>query len=907
MKRYVPKNHNVSIELLYGLNLLDLLVATVAVLVIFSIMLSNFSHKLYICAILGFVLVILMAKIDDDRGYVVLFNLFLYSISCKHFVKNVLDTGKRKSKKRRSKLIDNLMPISKITDDYVYLKNGYKVSIIKIVPFFFKYLTEERKEYYIEQVYGKAIRLVNIDQKIQIIKLDEAKRFDEDISAEKLKSQSIKYAFARDSLSLNEATIREYIVEERIKAYEKMNENEKIYEPNYYFLIYDKDEKKLAITTDYVMHAFSDNGIKTLTLDMYEKAVFLKSNFHTNFDMSEIKNCKKDDIVKWIYPNSIDVGASEIMIDDVPVYNYIVKKVPLVVAEAWGEELCKIPNTKVVFDVMPMDSYKAIKLIDNSLSELREKSEKNLKPSRLMEIQKQIEALVEVLAYLQSSREKFYIANIYISLYDYEKEKYEKLPSTIKSTKKFISTLKRDFKFKINELGFSANLVFMKQVEFLESVLITGKDYLAKKGIGMYGGLLAASFPFVTQSVSDIGGVNIGNINDKPAIFDFFKRDNAHVNSNMIVIGKSGSGKSYFTKVLLSNLAAENTKIFILDPENEYGEIVTNYSGKIINLVNSKDGLINPFQIIKSIDDSNDMDDRDNFQQDLNMHLQFLESFFAMLLPGLPSDAFEILNNLVKKLYTTGKLAEAKSLDELKPEDYPIFDDLYELLLKQKRNSIDAWTNGRIEILLNYIEKFAGNGRNANLWNGYSKISVDENMIQFNYQQLLMNNNELIANAQMLLVIHWLNNEIMNNRNYNILNNTNRRILVIIDEAHVFIDEKNPIALDFMFNLAKRIRKYSGMQVVITQNIKDFVGTEAIARKSTAIINASQYSFIFSLSPDDLNDLCRLYEKAGGISKEEQSIIIGNERGKAYFLASPNERGVVQISQEKTIEEVFKA
>ena len=79
-----------------------------------------------------------------------------------------------------------------------------------------------------------------------------------------------------------------------------------------------------------------------------------------------------------------------------------------------------------------------------------------------------------------------------------------------------------------------------------------------------------------------------------------------------------------------------------------------------------------------------------------------------------------------------------------------------------------------------------------------------------------------------------------------------------------------------MYQLAKRIRKYNGMQIVITQNIKDFVGSPEIARKSSAIINVSQYSFIFSLSPNDMSDLCTLYEKAGQINESEADNIPPN-------------------------------
>ena len=121
----------------------------------------------------------------------------------------------------------------------------------------------------------------------------------------------------------------------------------------------------------------------------------------------------------------------------------------------------------------------------------------------------------------------------------------------------------------------------------------------------------------------------------------------------------------------------------------------------------------------------------------------------------------------------------------------------------------------------------------------------------------------------------------------------------------MFIDEKFPIALDFMHQLAKRIRKYDGMQIIITQNIKDFVGTEAIARKSEAIINACQYSFIFPLAPNDMHDLVKLYAKAGAINASEQEEIVNNGRGRAFVVTSPTERTCVDVIASPEIQEMF--
>ena len=105
--------------------------------------------------------------------------------------------------------------------------------------------------------------------------------------------------------------------------------------------------------------------------------------------------------------------------------------------------------------------------------------------------------------------------------------------------------------------------------------------------------------------------------------------------------------------------------------------------------------------------------------------------------------------------------------------------------------------------------------------------------------------------------------------------------------------------------LAKRIRKYDGMQIIITQNIKDFVGSPEIAKQSTAIINASQYSMIFGLAANDMNDLVELYRNAGGINDDEKNAIATAARGEAFLITSPTSRTRVHIEALDEIRMMF--
>ncbi len=166
----------------------------------------------------------------------------------------------------------------------------------------------------------------------------------------------------------------------------------------------------------------------------------------------------------------------------------------------------------------------------------------------------------------------------------------------------------------------------------------------------------------------------------------------------------------------------------------------------------------------------------------------------------------------------------------------------------------------------------------------------------------------------MLLVFKYLNQEIIRNRDFNLKyfndkslkEEEHRRVVLCVDEAHVFINKKYPVALDFMVQMAKRIRKYYGMQIIITQNIKDFVGTPEIAQQSTAVINASQYSMIFALAPADMSDLIELYRNAGGINDEEKDSIVTAKRGQAFLITSAMSRTSVQIEALPTVREIFE-
>lgn len=533
-------------------------------------------------------------------------------------------------------------------------------------------------------------------------------------------------------------------------------------------------------------------------------------------------------------PKNVTFHLTNTVQDDMQLSHFAVMGYPLKVHNAWGEELFDLPDTKVVMKLKPVEKSKALKRIDNAIMELS--SQNKGKASNIVDKTTHVETLSSLLVNLQNDNEVFFDTTFLITAYD----------------QKGKSDNRKAVKRKLRELGFTANDMFGRQQDaYLTSELISYDTVKISRGI--QASSIAACFPFVSNAVMDEGGILLGE-NKLPAFIDFFKRNSEYVNSNMIIVGKSGSGKSYATKTLLSHLSSCNAKVFILDPEGEYLNLTKNLYGKILDVSSSKHGKLNPFQIIASLDDENDDGNRNCYYT----HLQFLEEFYRLILPGINADSLELLNKLTLETYEKKGITPMTDISLLAPNDYPIFDDLANLITEKLLACSDDYNKSCLKVLENYIAKFKSGGRNANLWNGVSSFQTDENFVCFDFQKLLANKNSLTANAQMLLVLKYLENEVIKNRDYNFANNTDRKIVVVVDEAHLFIDEKYPIALDFMYQLAKRIRKYNGMEIVITQSLKDFAGTPETARKSMAIINVSQYSLIFPLSPNDMSDLCAL-------------------------------------------------
>lgn len=886
MARLIPRRTKVTTQFFKGLTLVDGVIILGFMVVLALVLLSDFAlrTRLILSATVIMLAVVMFLNIaPETRTYHALGSLFGFLFGVKKFTKQ---------KHATRKSVNALMPYVGILEQNYDEKT--KVGIIDYKEYFgvaieiksieFYMLSLARQDAYIAAV-DNAIKSLSTEQTAAIFKFSRPMVLDRYIDKECRKKDEILQNIANGVTKEEEAIPRIEIVESRINSLDAMNVDKEfpIMKDHMYLVVFAKSVRPLLSSINFIANTIEGNTNNVMTckvLDRKQTAVFLKNYYTSSFDEREVENIDPKDLLDWIMPERIQFAALKHYVNDKPYTTYTIAEYPISVPNAWGRNFFSVPGTRIAVKFKAVPQAEAEKRLDRSIMEMEIQASKRGRASTELEKNVHLETLRELLASIKTGNEVLFDTNIYIQAEDEQR--------------KLLRT-------QLMRAGFKYNEMFGKQRDSFINGNISQRNSNKKYERGINSSSLAAMFPFVSDAVQDEEGIYLG-MNNEPVFLDFFKRDKERINSNMVVLGKSGSGKSFATKAILANLASDNTKIFILDPEREYDILAHNLKGKVVDVGSAKEGRINPLQVITALDDENE----EGQNVSLSTHLQFLESFFKMILDGITNDALEVLNESIKELYDSFNINVNTKIDELEPNQFPIMQDLFNYVSKQYDEAKDEYQRNNLKIIKTYLNKFAEGGRNSMLWNGYSTITAEENMIVFNFQTLLANSNNDLANAQMMLIMRWLNNEIIKNKDYNAKFNTKRRVIVVIDEAHTFIDPKKDVALDFMFNLAKRIRKYEGMQIVITQNLKDFTGTPDIARKSTAIINASQYSLIFSLAPHDINDLVALYEKAGQINEKEQDTIVTNPRGKAFLMTGPYSRTNIDIIVNDRVRDIFE-
>ena len=869
--RIIPKKIKVKNTVWKCYSMADVIVALIVFAIIF---IAITSGAFAFAVIMGLLAVVMFMPTQDGIFY----SCILENIKFL-FAKKVYTENADKQKER----VDALLNLKDIKENgLIEYSGGYFGRVIKVGQKNFGIEDVVQQNIDIDYL-ANALKMLDGTQCADIIKIDRPVNLDNF-------AQDLFGRLAEMKENVDEEEVREIktaILRERIDRIDKMNNIRKQYLSDYYIVVYGRNELDLENTTINVASEINKCGLNTKLLGRKETAIFLKYSFSRNFDEREIKKIEDNRLIDWVKPKKVEFRANNYTVDGTQAAVFAIADYPLRVRNAWGADVFNIPNTKVVLHVKPVDKFKAIKRIDKCIGEMETKQILSEKASEANSAETHRETMNALLDSLQTENESLLDVTLTITAYNYlDDDNYKK------AVRRSIMTG-----------NFKPSNLYGLQIEGFKSSAISPVSTLKNYERGINSSSLAAVFPFVRTFVMDDGGIMLGEnkANGFPFIFNMWKRGNLYQNSNGMIIGKSGSGKSFFLKSLIANEWANDARVIILDPEAEYLTLTKNLSGNLIDVGNAKEGRINPFHIYKILtEDGLPADPVVTF----NTHLKMLESFFKIVFVGANSDVIELINNLAVEAYARKGIYETTDCTQLNAEDFPLFTDLLAVLREKNKEETDGLTLRDMRTAELYLQKFVS-GRYSDIWNAPSTLKVNADLIDFNFQSLFANKNNTVANAQMLLVFRFIEQEVINAREAN-KSGKNLRTLIIADEAHLFIDAKFPIALDFFFSMSKRIRKYNGSFIPATQNIADWNANEELRSKTSAILKNSQYTFIFKLSAPDMKDVLDVYKAGDSFNADEQRMIISAVTGQVFFIGSTELRTNVKITTGEYIKSLFE-
>lgn len=395
---------------------------------------------------------------------------------------------------------------------------------------------------------------------------------------------------------------------------------------------------------------------------------------------------------------------------------------------------------------------------------------------------------------------------------------------------------------------------------------------------------VANLYPFNYSGKTDPKGFFIGR--DKYGtniLVDFDRRAEDKTNANCLILGNSGQGKSYLLKLILTNLRESGKRIISLDPEAEYEELTEALGGCYIDFMSGK-YIINPLEP-KSLgeydeEDESPVDPEKAFNKvtRLSQHIAYLKDFFRAY-KDFSDTELDTLEIIITKLYTNFGITDYTNFDKLKPTDYPILSDLYELLDSEfkeydTRKAKQIYTEETLQSLCLGLNSMCI-GTESKYFNGHTNIA-DDNFLCFGVKGLLDTNRRL-KDAMLFNILSYMTNELLSKGN----------TVAAIDELYLFLT--NMTAIEYIRNASKRVRKKESAVILASQNIEDFM-LEGIREYTKPLFSIPTHQFLFNagnIEPKTYIDVMQL-------EPSEFELIKYPERGTCLYRCG-NERYLLQV------------
>lgn len=388
-------------------------------------------------------------------------------------------------------------------------------------------------------------------------------------------------------------------------------------------------------------------------------------------------------------------------------------------------------------------------------------------------------------------------------------------------------------------------------------------------------------FPFASSGFNDHSGFYRGHDGLGGTVYlNSWYRGRDRTNSNYVIAGNAGMGKSATIKAMAIMERALGASIFFVDPEGEYKDLTLNLNGEWLNASGGNGKVINPLQVIGNTkylskdDEGGDEDDDDSetITNDLENHMKLLEVFLSLYLKEITQYQMALLKQEIEELYRKFNITWDTDVSKLKNTDFPLFKDLHQHLIDKSREAEDRDNMGLskeyadLALLLRDISI----GSDSFLWGSYTTPEINADVVCVDTFGL-NSRPDNIKSAQYFLLqnLAW----------QRATRSNKERSIIVYEEAHMIIDKDVPQPMKTLSQQERRARKYEAAIWVASQQVNDFVDP-AIKQYGSAILNQPTYKLILGMDGQDLVDVARLYR----LKEAERELIEQKTRGRALFM-----------------------
>src|SRR3989338_2478136 len=444
---------------------------------------------------------------------------------------------------------------------------------------------------------------------------------------------------------------------------------------------------------------------------------------------------------------------------------------------------------------------------------------------------------------LQQGTDRFFELGIYITLYATSLRELDDTENRIRSMFEYQLIFSRPATFRMSE-GFMSTL------------------HLNSDGLNVYTSMntepLSSSFPFVSFDLTSNSGIlyGINTHNNSLVLYDRFELENA----NAVVFGKSGGGKSYTVKLEILRSLVFGTQVLVIDPEDEYKYLAETVGGSNVKISVNSPNHINPFDLPIPKEDESPADV-------FKSHTLSLTGLFRLMMGDLTPEESNILDEAIIQTYAIKDIAPESDFTKSEP---PILSDF--------QNVLEGLTGA--ESMAVRMKKFT-QGTFAGFLNNPTNVALDARFVVFSIRDM---EDELRPIAMYLVLNHiWTQ----------VRRNLKKRIMVV-DEAWWLM--KYPLGAEFLFNIAKRARKYYLGLTTITQDIPDFMATP----QGKSIVTNSSIQMLMKQSPASID----VVKQTFNLTDAEKYYLLEARVGFGLLFVCQNHVGVrivASYAQDQTI------